>query len=105
MNLDDTVHHFALARVNSRHVDGDRPGLDPKFPLAHHERGDLGGINDILARQAGNVRTRSADILPIDDGGSPSFFGDCSGSQVAGGAGAQHDDIEFFRCIHGIYLL
>src|ERR1700733_8165166 len=105
MNLDDAIHQLALARVNSRHVDGDRPGLDPELPLPPNERGDLGGINDILARQAGNVRARSADILPIYHGGSPSFFGHRPGCQFAGGAAAQHEGIEVFRCIHKFHLL
>src|SRR4051812_11923824 len=33
MNLDNTVDHFALARVYPNHVDGDRPGLDPELPM------------------------------------------------------------------------
>src|SRR5580658_1653570 len=105
MNPDDTVHHFALARVNSRHVDCDRPGLDPELPMPANERCDLGGINDILARQAGHIGTRSADILPIDDDSSISLFGHRPGRQFAGCAAAQHEDIEFFGWIHAIYLL
>ena len=104
MNPDDTVHHFALAGVNSRHVDGDRPGLDPELPMPANERCDLSGINDILAWQAGHIGTRSADILPIDDGGPLSFFGHRPGRQFAGCAAAQHEDIEFFGWIHVIYL-
>src|SRR5258708_39361942 len=37
MNLDNTVHHFALARVYSTHVDGDRPCLDSELPLPSHK--------------------------------------------------------------------
>jgi hypothetical protein len=58
MNMNDTVHNFALARVNSRHVNGDRPGLEPELTLPPNERGDLGGMNDILARQASGVDVR-----------------------------------------------
>src|SRR5580658_7248233 len=102
MNADDTVHHFALPCVNSRHVDCDRPGLDPELPMPANERCDPGGINDILAWQAGHIGTRSADILPIDDGGPLSFFGHRPGRQFAGCAAAQHEDIEFFGSIHAI---
>src|SRR5215471_19806782 len=62
-------------------------------------------MNDILAGQTCNVWTGSADILPLDDGRSPTFFGHRPGHQFAGRTATQYDHVVLFCCLHTIYLL
>jgi hypothetical protein len=52
MNPNEIIHHIALSRINSRHVDGCRSGVNPEY----------------FARQACHIRARAADELPLDDG-------------------------------------
>jgi len=53
-------------------------------------------MNDVLAGKACHIGTGSADILPLDDGGSPSFLGHRPGHQFAGCPAAQHEDVVFY---------
>src|SRR5260370_1791805 len=62
-------------------------------------------MNDVLAGKACHIGTGSADILPLDGGGSPSFFGHRPGHQFASCAASQHEDVVFFCSIHVIRLL
>src|SRR5262249_32101515 len=104
MDLNDTVDHIAFARVYSLHVDGDRPRLNSELPVPRHERSHFRRMNDVLAGETCNVWTGSADILPLDDGRSPTFFGHRPGHQFAGCAAPQYDHVVFFCFLNTIYL-
>ena len=105
MELNNPVHHLALAVVDSGHVDGERPGVDSELCMPGYKRSDLRRMDDVLTRQARHIRARSADILPIDNGGSPALFGHSPRNHFAGCAAAEHDDVIPFCCAHMIGLL
>jgi hypothetical protein len=79
MGFDQVVDHFFLSRVDSGHVDGNRSSFYPEFLVSPKQRGHLRRVNDVLAWQAGDIGTRSADVLPLDRGGSLAFTGYCPG--------------------------
>lgn len=49
---------------------------DPKLLAVAEIRRDFGIVDDVLAGQAHDVWTRSADIFAIDDGDALSFSGE-----------------------------
>jgi hypothetical protein len=93
MDFDQVLYHFSLSRVNPDHVDGDRSGFYPKFLATTKQRGDLRCVNDVLARQARDIWTSPADVLPLDRGCSLAFSGHCPGYQFTGCAAAQHKNV------------
>jgi hypothetical protein len=48
-------YHSSLSRVNADHVEGDRHTFYPEFLVSTKQRGDLRCVNDVLARQAGDI--------------------------------------------------
>src|SRR5215469_3959951 len=74
VHVHQAVHHLPLAVTHSRHV-------DPGVVLGHTEfltppkvGGDLRAVDDVFARQTGDIRTGTSDILSLDDNSSHSFF-------------------------------
>ena len=67
MHLMKPFDHRPLASLHGLHVDAQRFGFEAKFRASPGKRDDLGGIDDVLARETGDARTRSRDILPLDD--------------------------------------
>src|SRR6476660_1788544 len=60
-------YHLAFAIADARHVDCEAVERDAKLLAAANVGRDLRAVDDVLARQAGDVRTRSANIFAIDD--------------------------------------
>ena len=50
-------------------------------------------MDDVLARQTGNVGTGTANVFALNDGGLHPLPGQGPGEQFASGAAAQDDDI------------
>ena len=65
MKLDLTSHHVALAGEDALHIRRYRPCLDPIFRAVLGEPVRFRAANHVLAGQAGDVRTRSADVLTL----------------------------------------
>ena len=57
MDFDQVLYHFSLSRIDADHVDGDRSSFYPEFLVSTKQRGDLRSVNDVLARQAGDIWT------------------------------------------------
>ena len=74
MRFDKFGDHIALSIAYGRHVDGEVATLDTKFFAATKKRGDLGAMDDILARQASNVGARTSDVPALDYGDPLTLF-------------------------------
>src|SRR5262249_15881864 len=57
------LDHPSFAAQDTSHIRRHRPGLDAVIRSVPGEPGSFRAANHILARQAGNIRTRSADVL------------------------------------------
>src|SRR6185437_5555728 len=68
VDLVQAGHHRALAVPDARHIDLEAVFVDTEFLASAKVRGDLRAVDDILARQARDVRARSADVLALDHG-------------------------------------
>ena len=71
MHFDQSIDHLPLAVADGGHVDLPVAVGDPELGAAAEIVGDLGAVDDVLARQAGDVGARPADIPPLDDRGAP----------------------------------
>src|SRR5207237_1290429 len=90
----------ALAVADAGHV-------DPPAVLGETERlaaaevgGDLGGVDDVLARQAGDVRAGAADVPALDDRHLLPLGGESPGQVFTRLTASQHDDVVLFG--HGL---
>src|SRR5947208_11611090 len=97
MGFHQAVDHSFLARVDSGHVDGDRSSFYPEFLVPGKQRRHLRTVNDIFARQACDVWTCPANVLPLDWSCSLAFAGHAPGDQFAACAAPEHKNIIFFR--------
>ena len=97
MHVDQTGDHLALAITHGGHVDAGVLLADPKFLAAEKVGRDLGAVDNVLARQARDVRTGTSDPFPLDDHGPEAFFGQGPGEILTAFAAAEDDEIEFFR--------
>src|SRR5712692_3570349 len=59
--------HRAFSPLNSRHVDAQRISLEPELHAALGQGDYLGGPDQVLAWQAGDVRTRATKQPALDD--------------------------------------
>lgn len=72
---------------------------DPKLLAVAEIRRDFGIVDDVLAGQAHDVWTRSADIFAIDDGDALSFSSERPRSDRRSGATPKNDEIVFPRSL------
>ncbi len=92
---DQVFDHGPLASLNRRHVRADRPDIQPEFRGACSQGLHSGAVNEVLARKAGDVGARSADVPSLDHGGAVA----CSGHrprQVLPRLSAAEDQILVF---------
>src|SRR6267143_1744584 len=61
------THHPALALAHVRHVDREAVVCDAEFLASAKVRCDFRAMDDVLARQARDVRARSANVFSLDD--------------------------------------
>jgi hypothetical protein len=71
-----------------RHVDFPRLFADAKFLTSLKQRSDFGAMNDVLAGEARNIRTRPADIPALDDRDMLSLFGQSPANELSSFAAA-----------------
>jgi hypothetical protein len=71
VKTDFTFDHPALPGAHSRHFDRHALSNDSKLRSVARQLCNFGAVNDVLARQAGDIRARSADQLPLDHRGTP----------------------------------
>ncbi len=66
MSIDEVLDHLALAFAHRRHVDANVFFADAELLAAIKERSDFGAVDDIFARQARDVRARTAYIFALN---------------------------------------
>ena len=104
VHLDQSVDHLPLAVADGGHVDLPVAAGDPELGAAAEIVGDLGAVDDVLARQAGDVGARPADIPPLDDRRALPLRGQRPGQELAGRPAAQDDHVVFLGLRH-VFLL
>ena len=68
MKLNLALHHLSLAVQDALHIRRHWSSLDAVFRAVTSEPIRFRAANHVLAGQARNVRTRSADVFPLHDG-------------------------------------
>ena len=99
---DLTFNHLALAAAHHRHIDHDRTGHRAELRRVTRQMRHLGTANFILARHAGDVRTRAADPPPFYDGSALTRSRHMPSDQLAAGAAARglgHQSVPLAACI------
>ena len=91
------LHHLALALTHGSHVDVNILFADSELVAAIKERSNLGAVDDILARQARDVRARAAHIFALDHHHALSLLSGGPGNKFTAGTAAEDDEIIFFR--------
>src|SRR5215471_186836 len=62
----ETGYHLAFALADARHVDCEAVERDAKLFASANVRRNLRTVDNVFAREAGDVRTGSANIFAID---------------------------------------
>src|SRR5215470_13545806 len=86
------------------HVNREALVGDAKFPASAKVGCDLCTMDDVLAWQAGDVRTRSTNVFAIDNSDALSFSGKCPGGNGRSSAAAENHKIKLFRLGFRKYL-
>src|SRR6266853_4149036 len=63
----EAAYHLAFAFADARHVNCEAVVSDAKLFASANVGRDLRTVDNVFARQAGDVRARSANIFAIDD--------------------------------------
>jgi hypothetical protein len=104
VNLHQVINHLSLPQLNDRHVDRERVHVDTECRGMRNARRNLRTVNDVLAGQAGYVRTLTSDQLSFDHGGAMSFLGERPRQILASLTAANDEDVVVIRAAH-CYLL
>src|SRR5271156_2197415 len=91
MHIDQASDHLAFAVAHDRHVDARVLLADAEFFAPVEKRGDLRAVNDVLARQAGDVGTGTADPFALNNNGPLPFPGQGPGEILAALAAAKYN--------------
>src|SRR5262245_35461088 len=83
MDFHQLVDHLPLAARDCGHIHTNVSSYDAKTTRGMNERHGLGTLNDILARQAGDVRARAADHRTFDDDRLLASAGQCPAEKFA----------------------
>src|SRR5580658_7275007 len=86
VNIDETSDHLAFAFAHRLHVDANIVFADAELLAAIKQRGDLGAMDDVLARQARDVRARAAHIFALDYDYALSLLSGGPGNEFAPGS-------------------
>ena len=97
VHVDEAVDHFAFALAHAGHVDPPIVLGDAEFLAAAKIIRHLGAVDDVLARQTGDVGAGTADIFPLNHRHARALFGQRPGDVFAGFAAAEHQDVKSLR--------
>src|SRR5262249_58339861 len=92
-----TGHHLAFALADARHVNREAVVSDAKLFAPANVGRHLRTMDDVLARQASDVRAGSTNIFAIDYCDPFSFSSKRPRSNGRTRAATKNDQIEFFR--------
>ena len=101
VDRDHAVDHLALALAYSLHVHRRRVDTHAVRRGAPDQIGDLGAADHVLARQAGDVRTRSANQGALDHHDGPALLRQVPGDILARLTPAEDDVLDVYGLSHG----
>src|SRR6266851_7936280 len=76
--------HLAFALLNASHVESAFIHLYSEFRAAPHQRCYSRGVDDVLARQARDIRARTAEPFPLDHRRAMTLIGHRQGCPLTG---------------------
>jgi hypothetical protein len=88
--------HFAFALLNAGHVDSELIHFQSELSAASRQRCYSRGIDHVLARQARDIRARTAEPLPLDHGSAMTLIGHRPSCPLTGLAASQNQNFVFF---------
>jgi hypothetical protein len=94
VKADFAVDHVALSRTHPRHVDCHTIRHNSELRAVTRQFCHFRAVNDVLARQTGNVRARPADQLALDHSRTPAGCGHCPGQILARLAAADNEKLK-----------
>src|SRR5216684_4162827 len=90
------VDHFAFALLDAGHVDSEFIHFQSEFRAAPRQRGYSRGVDHVLARQACDIRARTAEPFPLDHRCAMTLIGHSPGSPLAGFSAPENENFVFF---------
>src|SRR5262249_36579455 len=102
MKRDLLVDHLALARSHAFHVDARPLRAYAVRGSVHREVRNLRAADDVLARQARDVRTRAADQTSFDDDDRASLPPQLPGDPLAGLAATENNVLYAVAFAHAL---
>ena len=100
VHVTKTVDHALAASADGFHVDVPFSVDDAELCAALEEGGDLGGVDDVLAGEAGDVGAGSAETLVFDVGNFFALEAEMPGEIFAAFSAANDDCVVLFRGGH-----
>src|SRR4051812_3741991 len=100
VEIDEILDHMAFASPHASHIDGYGSRCGSKFGRTSNQLHDLGAVNDVLTRQAGDVRTGPTDQSTLDYGGTPAGFRHRPGQVLARLPATDDQDVKSFSVGH-----
>src|SRR5271170_7743501 len=76
--------HLAFALLDAGHIDSELIHFQSKFSAAPHQRCYSRGVDHVLARQARDIRARTAEPFPLDHGSAMTLIGHRPGCPLTG---------------------
>src|SRR5215475_4732488 len=104
IHLVEAGYHFAFALADARHVDCEAVERDAKLFASANVGRDLRAVDDVLARQTGDVRAGSANVFAIDYCDPFSFPSKRPRSNCRTRATTENDQIKLFGLHIPVYL-
>src|SRR5580765_1337040 len=92
-------YHRAFAVAHGRHIDSEIIPNDAEFLTSANVGCDLRTVNDVLARETGDVRARSANVFAVDHRNTLSLPGKGPCRNGRTGATAEDYQVIFFNLI------
>jgi hypothetical protein len=93
MHVYQAVHHLALAAAHCRHADRQSIFSDFKLFAPAEVKGNFGTMDDILARETGDVGAGTPYVSTLNDCHSLAFLGEGPGDVLGTFTAAQHDHV------------
>src|SRR6266851_4668890 len=92
--------HFAFALLDAGHVDSEFIHFQSEFRAAPRQRCYSRGVDHVLARQACDIRARTAEPFPLDHRGAMTLIGNRPGCPFTGFSAPENENFVFFYVRH-----
>lgn len=102
MNIDEFLHHFAFAIGNGRHIDAVAGNVDAELCSACPVGSYLGGVDDVFARETGNVWAGATHPFALNHGNALTLTCERPSEELGAFAAANDDEIVLFGRESGV---